>query len=229
MKYRLQSKNTLNQHVQQLILAPVGEVLTFQAGQYLTIQTPGDEWQPYSIASAPRQDGCLELHIYRNDYTAVLLDTLFEDGDIIVDGPFGDCHWQRVSTSPQPLVLIAGGTGIAPFLALIEQAVSVQYAGKLYLLWGARQRDDLYALDQVQEMLAKLPNATLQLCLSQADSDSSFTSGRIDTLITQTQLPLDSQVLLSGSPQMVFAAVDALAEQGITREQCDADVFAYFS
>lgn len=229
MKYYLQSKQALNQHVQQLVLAPVTEALTFQAGQYLKIQIPDGDWQPYSIASAPRQDGCLVLHIYRNDYTAALLDTLSANSEVIIDGPFGDCHWQRVSTNSQPLVLIAGGTGIAPFLALIEQAVRAQYAGELYLLWGARQRDDLYALEQVQRMLARLPNAKLQLCLSQADADWNASCGRIDTLITEAQLPPDSQVLLSGSPAMVFAAVDTLAEQGITREQCDADVFAYFS
>ena len=65
---------------------------------------------------------------------------------VTVTGPAGD-FWLRDHDAP--VVMVAGGSGLAPILAMLQAAVDAGDARDVVLLFGARTQRDLYALDEI--------------------------------------------------------------------------------
>lgn len=153
----------------QFFLLPTQEALNYQAGQYVTIRGDSDADQfPFSIASAPRPDGGLKFHIKPGQHNRNLLQTLQPGYPTQITGPFGRMVYQREDT--QPLLLLAGGTGIAPFHALIEYALSRAAGPKIRLLWCCKHSVDFYLRQSLSYYAAQFPGRfSMQLLLSQPE------------------------------------------------------------
>jgi NAD(P)H-flavin reductase/hemoglobin-like flavoprotein len=129
--------------------------LPYEAGQYIQVQVTRwpRVWRPYSIATAPRPGGLIELHV-RAVPGGMVSNTLVHHSNV------GDCVLlgaadgsMTLTQSDKDLLCVAGGTGLAPIKAIIEQAVAKRRSGrarKITLFFGARQQFDLYDLDDLQ-------------------------------------------------------------------------------
>jgi len=129
--------------------------LPYQAGQYISVQVTKwpRVWRQYSIATAPRPGGLIELHV-RAVPGGMVSNTLVHHSNV------GDCVLlgaadgrMTLAESDKDLLCVAGGTGLAPIKAIIEQAVAKQRTGrprKITLFFGARQQFDLYDIDDLQ-------------------------------------------------------------------------------
>jgi NAD(P)H-flavin reductase/hemoglobin-like flavoprotein len=143
------------------------EPLPYQAGQYVPVQVTRwpRVWRPYSIANAPRPGGLIELHV-RAIPGGQVSNTLVHHsvaGDCVVLGaPAGS---MTLADSDRDLLCVAGGTGLAPIKAIIEQALAASSgrAGqqgrprKITLFVGARQHFDLYDLEDLQLLESACP------------------------------------------------------------------------
>ena len=121
-------------------------VLPYEAGQHLTLQTPRwpHVWRPYSIACRPREDGLITLHVKAvpGGWVSRTLVHHTEPGDELILGPaMGTMTLPRAGT--RDLLCVAGGTGLAPIKAILEQAVreSAAQARRIYVFYGARKRE----------------------------------------------------------------------------------------
>lgn len=106
----------------RLELAPVGKPIDQALGQFvfLKLDVPGmSEPHPFTIASAPENPN-LEFFVrHLGDWTARLPETDLVGSRVLVEGPYGT--FEPVGHNDQPVVWIAGGVGITPFLAALDR------------------------------------------------------------------------------------------------------------
>ncbi len=82
-------------------------------------------WRPYSIANAPRRGGLIELHV-RAVPGGLVSNTLVHHsvtGDCVLLGAAAGA--MTLADSDRDLLCVAGGTGLAPIKAIIEQALAM--------------------------------------------------------------------------------------------------------
>ncbi|WP_083646627.1 globin domain-containing protein [Kitasatospora sp. CB01950] len=139
-----------------------GEPYPYRAGQYAALESPllPHTWRTYSVACAPREDRVLEFHVRRTSpggLSAALVDgTGVGDqvrvgparGELSLDGDGSDVH--------RDLLLIGGGTGLAPMKALVEEFAAAHRARgrRVRLVVAARGREDLYDWPAMVELAA---------------------------------------------------------------------------
>jgi NAD(P)H-flavin reductase len=130
-----------------LTIAP-DQPLPFTAGQHLTVQTPRwpRVWRPYSIACMPRDDGLLALHVKAVPggwVSNALVRYTSSGSELVLGPPLGTMTLERAAG--RDLLCVAGGTGLSPVKAIIEQAVRESSATprRIYLYYGARRRHEL--------------------------------------------------------------------------------------
>ncbi|MGK5443249.1 FAD-binding oxidoreductase [Micromonospora sp. URMC 105] len=132
-----------------------------QAVPVCTPRRPG-RWRWYCPANAPRPDGTVELHVRAVPGGSVSTSLVQEvrPGELLHLGPPVDTG---LRLRDGDLLLVAGGTGLAPLRALVEQVVAAPDGRRLTLVVGARTVADLYdaiALDKLQrahDWLAVVP------------------------------------------------------------------------
>jgi len=205
--------------------APAGKPPRYHAGQYLMIERDAGDKAAFSLASAPHSGRDLELHVLARENSAVaLIAQLQRNGMARLEMPFGDAHLAELPDGP--LVLIAAGTGMAQMHSLIEHCRANGFKHPVHLYWGVRLPDDFYQIEHWAEW-ERLPN----LFLHKVVSDLCGWEGRCGLLheaICEDMKDLAGiHVYASGSPNMVYATLDALVEAGMDAHQMRADVFAY--
>ncbi len=128
---------------------PPAARLEFTAGQYIDVTGPNGARRSYSLASAERADGHLELHIRAVEDGGALSRYWFAQARanelLRLNGPLGTFVLRPASGLD--LVFLATGTGIAPIKAMLESMGSwpqAQLPALVTVLWGARHRADLY-------------------------------------------------------------------------------------
>jgi NAD(P)H-flavin reductase/hemoglobin-like flavoprotein len=143
-----------------LKLAP-NQPLPYLAGQYIWVQVTKwpRVWRTFSAATAPRPSGLIELHVRAVPGGLVSNELVYHSavGDSVLLGPAGGS--MTLADSGRDLLCVAGGTGLAPIKAIIEQAIteSAVRPRKITLFFGARQYFDLYDLQDLQLLEAAYP------------------------------------------------------------------------
>lgn len=189
--------------------------LAFLPGQYVNLKVPGSEQsRAYSFSSLPK-DGEVSFLI-RNvpgGLMSSFLTGLARAGDSIsLAGPLGSFYLREIK---RPLLLLAGGTGLAPFTAMLEKIAEQGSAHPLHLIYGVTQDFDLVEMDRLEALAARIPNFTFSACVASPDS-----SYPLKGYVTQHIAPKhlndgDVDVYLCGPPPMVEAVSQYIREQGI--------------
>ncbi len=128
---------------------PPTAAIRHHPGQYICVVGQDGRLHPFSIANAPRADGTLELHIGRaanGRFTSYVHDQLRLRDIVRFEGPFGEFGF---SGDARPAILLAGGTGIAPIMAMLESLSQTENKHALHLYWGSRHRSGFYALENM--------------------------------------------------------------------------------
>jgi 3-phenylpropionate/trans-cinnamate dioxygenase ferredoxin reductase subunit len=126
-----------------------------------------------------------------------------------------------------PLMMIAGGSGLAPILALLQDTLNNGVKRPVTLLFGARREADLYALDVIQEIARQWP-AAFQFVpvLSEEPAGSGWQGQRgLVTAQIAPHLQGGAHAYLCGPPAMIDQAMLQLMDQGVPRAHIHADRF----
>lgn len=202
--------------------------ISYTAGQFADIRVPGEDdnfsrHRSYSFASAIDTEGTRKptFHVRKvpgGSYTEWLFeqDRVGESFELL--GPQGN-FWLRPAEAP--ILCIAGGSGMAPIKAILEAAVTQGVDRPLTYLFGARTQQDLYCLDEMEELSKQWPNHFQFIpVLSEEPEKSSWTGKR--GLVTDfvesgtTGFTLDTcHAYLCGPPVMIDAALVVLEGNGI--------------
>lgn len=225
---RIVAQEKLTHDITRLVVA-LDETLNYKAGQFadLSIDSLGGVRRSYSFASSPQPDGKVSFFVRK--VPGGVFSTLVNETDVTgralkVDGPLGD-FWLRQSDAP--LLMVAGGSGLAPILAILEEVVARQSARPVTLLFGAREQRDLYALEQLQQLAQGWRGQFRFVPVLSHEAEGSEWRGERG-LVTEKIPALaeaGAHAYLCGPPAMIDRAVETLLQQGIRREHIHADRF----
>lgn len=228
MLYVVVDKSRPALRVTELRLRPVGPVMRYWPGQYVTLGDPASDAPPraYSIANAPRSDGELVLQIARADdgRTSVWIHETLAIGDNVkLCGPYGTFIGDpSVDT---PVLCLAAGTGLAPILALAEAALRRGFRNKVMLVLSARALEDVYAQGMLAWWRAKHRNFDFRITLTREQVDG-YAHGRIDGLLPTLFQDLSKHsVFAAGSPGFVDSCVNAAKALGARGEMIHTEGF----
>jgi len=194
--------------------------LPYQAGQHVSVQVPRwpRVWREYSVANAPEASGLLRLHVRAvpcgHVSSALVNETT--PGDTVVLGPARGGMTATAGGAGGPgerVVCFAGGTGLAPVKAIVEQLTAGHCrrpAGSIQLFFGARDEPGLYDAPD----LRRLAGARPALAVIPVVSDDPGYDGLRGTLAEAAARhlhPDTCDVFVSGPPEMVTATTEAAA------------------
>ena len=214
-------------HEIAVITVAPDRVLPYEAGQHLTLQTARwpHVWRPYSIACRPRDDGLISLHVKAipGGWVSGALVHHTEPGDELTLGPaLGTMTLQPAGD--RDLLCVAGGTGLAPVKAIIEQVVreSASRQRRIFLFYGARKRDDLYDMKE----LWRLTDAYHGLQLTPVTSDDpafNGMQGNVGRVAARYMPHSDCEAYVAGPADMVRETIRVLSRVGMARERIHYD------
>ncbi|MEA2278524.1 MAG: propane monooxygenase reductase component [Solirubrobacteraceae bacterium] len=234
LQARVQELAPLTHDVMLLALEVEGEPLAFKPGQYVDLFVPGtDERRSYSMANLP---GNRRLEFVIKRYPGGVLSGLL-GGDLKVgdemrlSGPYGNCVLDH-SSAQEGCLLIAGGSGMAPMLALLREiAESDRTAMPVTFFYGGRAPRDLFYVDLIQELGSKLERFEFLPVLSDLPETETWDGERgllheaVDRFLTDCSAlsATDHQVYMAG-PQVM---VDTVFELLTKTHQLDAALVAF--
>ena len=138
-----------------------GDGLDFQAGQYVNVHLPGFEHpRAFSLSNEPRSKNRLELNVRHvpNGKGTTFIHKELKVGDAVkVSGPLGRFFVRKSDT--QPVIFMAGGSGLSsPRSMILDMLDHDGDARKITLIYGARNRAELYYHDLFVDLAATHPN-----------------------------------------------------------------------
>jgi NAD(P)H-flavin reductase len=175
-------------------------------------------WRYYSMANAPRPDGTIDFHVRVIDGGAVssaLARNVSVGSRLRLGSPAGTLKLDM--NSQRDVVLAAGGTGLAPLKAIIEQAAGLGDPRRMHLVFGARTAAELYDLADLVKMTAQWPWLTVTPAVS-AEPEYRGEIGTVADVIGRRVPLTDQDAYVCGSSAMVTATVSRLQSLGMPQE-----------
>lgn len=189
--------------------------LAFLPGQYVNLKVPGtDAERSYSFSSGPEvHDASFMVRVTPQGAMSEYLRDRAAVGDTIeFTGPYGSFFLREPK---RPLLLLAGGTGLAPLLSILEKLSENPSSVPVHLIYGLTREADIVGLDWLREYEAKLPGFTWDYIASEPGTSAPNT-GYVTQIIAPSHLfDGDVDIYLCGPPPMVNAVSKWLDSEGI--------------
>lgn len=191
------------------------EDVPFLAGQYINIHVPGTtEVRSYSFSSVP---GSRELRFLIRNIPGGLMSTWLtgqaRSGDeLTLSGPLGVFYLRPIA---RPILMLAAGTGLAPFLSMLAQLKQSNPDHPVHMIYGARNDEDMVYVAELEQLAREMSQFTFVTVLSGPDNEHPRKGYITDHLDTCPILGNDVDVYLCGPPRSVDSTLSAFRTQGI--------------
>jgi propane monooxygenase reductase component len=192
---------------------------SFIPGQYVDLWVPdSDARRSFSMANLPG-DGRIELIVkrYPGGRFSGLLDGALAPGDELgFTGPYGAFHLRETE---RPILIVAGGSGMAPVLSLLRKLAAEGSERQVRFFYGARSEADLFYVDVVEELGARLADFEFTPVVGgyvHEGCDAYLAAGEMD----------DPEAYMCGPPPMIDAMIELLTDRyGVDDDQIFHDKF----
>ncbi|WP_315718946.1 MULTISPECIES: 2Fe-2S iron-sulfur cluster binding domain-containing protein [unclassified Bradyrhizobium] len=202
------------------------EPIAFRPGQYAILHLGVGLRRCYSMSNLP---GSRLLQFIAKRYDggrgSNALAALAPGARLTIEAPFGACTLRR---EPGPKVFVAGGTGVAPILAMLREAAAARldFEAPVDVLYGARTPADLAAGDMLAAAVARIPQARYLPVAEIAPAGWPHASGFVTAAITSTIAePAAAEFYVAGPPVMVNAVKSLLRSADVPITQVHYDSF----
>ncbi|SAL48290.1 benzoate 1,2-dioxygenase electron transfer component BenC [Caballeronia humi] len=186
----------------------------FLPGQYVNIDVPGSgQHRSYSFSSGPGQSK-ISFLIKRipGGVMSTWLDAAQPGHKLELIGPLGSFYLRAVE---RPLLFLAGGTGLAPFLSMLEVLVRTESDQKVHLIYGVTRDLDLVQVEAIEAYTAKLPNFSYSTVVAEAESSHPRKGWVTQHIPADALNDGDVDVYLCGPPPMVDAVRKHFDDTGV--------------
>jgi CDP-4-dehydro-6-deoxyglucose reductase len=219
-----------------LLRRPPAVDFEFKPGQYVDILLSGARRRSFSIASSPHDSRLLELHVRRvegGEFSEWLFGgeaSNVADALITIEGPMGRFFYREAPPGAGPLLLVGGGTGLAPLLSILRHVIENKIARRLTLYWGVRGTRDLYDDSAVRELLSAAPRMRYVPVLSQPELLWRGRIGHVHAAVLEDLDDLSAyDIYAAGPPAMIEALQRELPARGALLDRLYCDSFDYAS
>ncbi|MCC5811617.1 MAG: 2Fe-2S iron-sulfur cluster binding domain-containing protein [Ectothiorhodospiraceae bacterium] len=207
--------------------------MPYLAGQYAELARKGIPGaRQYSFARGSGDghavsEPCFFVrHVPGGRFTAWLHHQAVVGDCLSVQGPYGD-FWLR--DAMRPMLCVAGGSGMAPLRAMLEDAAERQVERDVLFCFGARTEADLYCLDDMKLLASRWRGRFRFLpVLSEepAESDWQGRRGMVTAeMMSELKDPAGMDAYLCGPPPMVDDGIARLKAAGMAEARIRFDRF----
>jgi ferredoxin-NADP reductase len=220
----------LSPDVKNFRLCPLDDYVDYLPGQFLTFHLGEDEDLPrcYSLNSSPTRPGLYEVSVKRlpggigsgwmHDKVAV--------GDILtVTNPSGRFYLRQEA---DVTVLVAGGIGITPMLAILTYLIDAGKKRPVYFFYGARAESDLVFRSEIDDLVSRSPHVHFLPVLSASDDSWQGATGYLSSEI-MLAAGIDfaqAELYVCGPPPLMDLAKTIAFEHGMPESRFHNEVFA---
>jgi len=219
-------------------ILPHKRVPRFKAGQFLHLTI--DEYDPqggfwpesrvFSIASSPSSENVEIVYSVKGRYTTRMQSELAIGKKVWLKFPYGDFSIDTSTELGQDIVLIAGGTGISPYLSYLRTIhANGSNSRRIRLLYGIRNTAHLLSPEELNKFSSEIKDFEMTLFIENEIKTSIPFSKQYQGMITLdkileigTSLNLPAY-FLSGPPGMIQFFKTGLISNGIKPEQIKID------
>jgi len=210
---------------------PAAEAFHFEPGQYIDVMLPGGRRRSFSIASPPHDSRLLELHIRRvsgGEFTERLFAEDARSTLLSIEGPLGRFVYKLSPGPPAPMLLVGGGTGLAPLKSIFRHVIENGLDREMILYWGVRGERDLYAHGELEDLARRTPNFRYRAVLSEPGSTWQGRRGWVHEAVLRDIERLDAtDIYASGPPAMISALRRGFELRGADPARLFFDSFDY--
>ncbi|WP_369922237.1 benzoate 1,2-dioxygenase electron transfer component BenC [Marinomonas polaris] len=192
--------------------------MNFLPGQYVNVHVPGtDQKRAYSFSSLVQESNdsaSFLIRVVPNGLMSTFMTETAKVGDnITLSGPFGSFYLRDIK---RPILMLAGGTGLAPFLAMLERIKAIGTNQPVHLIYGVTHDADLVEIEKLEALTATIEQVTFSACVASEESNWPQ-KGYVTQHITPSHLnDGDLDIYLCGPPPMVEAVSQFMKEKNIT-------------
>lgn len=206
-----------------------GAAVEFESGQYVTLSIPSiDISRAYSLANTSNWLGELVFLIRlqtHGQFSHYLTETAKLGDVLLVDQAKGQFvfHAERLN----PVIFIAGGTGVAPFLSMLTRMAELAENRDVLLLMGVNNEAELFAQQELLQLQTALPSLTVQYCVwHPSDLWQGFVGTPADALAAYLQsFTTDCDIYLCGPPLLVDAVTTVAKNNGVSEGRIFFETF----
>lgn len=236
---RLVAASMMTSRVRAMTFERVGGApFHFQAGQWVQLRfpVPDEKGRPlkraYSIASPPEGTARFELAVTHVDEgpASGYLHAMAVGEVLEAMGPHG--HFVRPLETSAPALFIAAGTGLAPFRAMVHDALRAGRTEPLWVLFGVRTPSDVLWEEELRALAQAHPCFRLEVTLSRPPPEWTGRSGHVqqhvrplwEALVAASPTPPDAW--LCGVKSMLDEVRGILRDElGLPRQRVHAESY----
>ncbi len=202
-------------------LLPRGHRIAARPGQFLTFEWVIDGKpvsRSYSICSSPTHGSFIEITAKRveHGYVSQFLNDRANEGlTVNARGPYGEFCFDE--SKHQRIVLIAGGSGITPMMAMLRYIDDLCVPVDATLIYCVRNEQDVFFKSELAALQSRLSKFRCVLVLSRPSSDWGGWKGRLQREVLESEIdkPLESTFFLCGPPAFMKLGQTLLQEMAV--------------
>ena len=190
--------------------------MAFLPGQYVNIHVPGaGQTRSYSFSSAPNDS---EVEFLIRNVPNGLMSGFIRDhakvgAELTFDGPLGSFY---LRPQIRPILLLAGGTGLAPMLSMLRQMHENPTDQPIKLAYGVNTNDDLVELEALAALKAAMPDFDYFTVVADPASGHPKTGYVTDHLLPEDLYGGEVDIYVCGPPPMVEGVRKWMDGAGVT-------------
>jgi len=168
------------------LVSKSGYLPPFQAGQYINLygEVHGIKTsRPYSISSSPRQRAYYDITVARIEngfFSDFLLDSVKPGDSFTSSAPSGNFYFNPLFHSKNS-VFIAGGSGITPFMSMIQEICDAGLDRNVTLIYGNRKDENIIFHKRLTDLSAARSNISYIPVISEPGKNYTGKCGYIDS------------------------------------------------
>lgn len=211
----------------------VEEEVAFTAGQFIFVTLPELHYpddrgnrRHFSIVNSPTEKGIIRFttRVRESGYKQTLKE--LPEGTQVELGPIGG-DFVLPEDTQQPLVFIAGGIGITPYMSMLQYMKDKNLSYNITLIYSNRDQQSTVYFNQLNELAKEIPNLKVIFVMTQME-DWNGEKGHIDVEFIKRHFPdVNSQkYFVVGPPVMSDALVKVLGDAGVVKELIKQENFS---
>ena len=187
-------------------------------GQCAMVSVPGVGECMFSITSSPTNEEYMEFSIKKCGCVTEVIHSLEVGAQITVRGPYGKNFPVEGEFKGKDLLFIAGGIGLAPLRSVINYVRHYrQNYGKVVIVYGARSKDDLVDINEIQTEWMNEENIEVYLTIDRPQEGWDGHVGFVPAYVKELGLDPNMTAVLCGPPIMIKFTLAGLLELGFQK------------